>query len=67
MEHFGRRPISQGLMGPQVIVEPEVGSQFSSGLDGVEVGFQVDLLVLQRAAGKPAGVAKAPATTAGSE
>ena len=24
MEHLGRGPVAQGLMGPQVIVEPEV-------------------------------------------
>ena len=47
-ERLGRGPVAQGLMGPQVILEPEVGSQFPSGLDGVEVGFEVDLLVLHR-------------------
>ena len=35
-------------MGSQVVVEPEVGSPFPSGLDGVDVGFRVDLLVLHR-------------------
>ena len=29
---LGRGPVAQGLMGPQVIVEPEVSSQFPSGL-----------------------------------
>ena len=48
-EHFPRRPISQGLMGPLVIVEPEVSSQFPPGLPRAGVGFQVHLLVLHRA------------------
>ena len=45
MEHLGRGSIAQALMGPLIVVEPEVGSQFPSGLDGVDVGFQVDLVV----------------------
>ena len=36
-------------MGPLVIVEPEVGSQFPAGLPRAGVGFQVHLLVLHRA------------------
>ena len=48
VEHFGRGLVAQSLIGSQVVVEPEVGSQFQSCLDGVDVGFQVDLLVLHR-------------------
>ena len=48
VEDFRRRPVSQGLMGPPVVVEPEVFSQPSVGLKTVGVGLQVDLLVLHR-------------------
>ena len=48
MEHLGRGPVAQGLMGSLVIVEPDVGSHFPPCLGGVGVGFQVHLLVLQR-------------------
>ena len=41
VEHLGRCPVAQGLIGPQVIVEPEVFSQPPAGLIGVGVGFQV--------------------------
>ena len=40
MEHLGRGLVARGLMGSQVIVEPEVVSQLPSGLDGVDVGFE---------------------------
>ena len=43
MEHLGRCPVAQGLIGPQVIVEPEVFSQPPASLIGVGVGFQVGL------------------------
>ena len=36
-------------MGPLVVVEPEVGTQFPTGLDSAGVGFQVHLFVLHRA------------------
>ncbi len=29
VEHLGRCPVAQGLMGPLVVVEPEVVSQFA--------------------------------------
>ena len=41
VEHLGRCPAAQGLMGPLAVVEPEVGSQFPLGFTGVGVGFQV--------------------------
>ena len=43
VEHLGWGPVAQGLMGPLVIVEPEVGAQFPAGVDGVGVSFQVHL------------------------
>ena len=38
--HLGQRPVAQGLMGPLVIVEPEVGAQLPPGFPGVGVSFQ---------------------------
>ena len=53
MEHLGWGPVDQGMMGPQVVVEPQVGSQFPSGFTGVAVGFQIRLLVLHGAPQPP--------------
>ena len=49
VENLGQRPVAQGLMGPLVFVEPDVGSQFPSGLGGVGIGFQLQLLVFHGA------------------
>ena len=46
VEHLGWGQVDQGLMGPLVVVEPEVGAQFPAGLCGVGVGFQIHLLLL---------------------
>ena len=46
MDHLGQGPVAQGLMGPLVVVEPEVGSQFPPYFCVVGVGFQVRLFVL---------------------
>ena len=45
MEHLGRGPVAQGLMGPQLVVEPEAVFQPPLGLRDVGVGFQVHLSV----------------------
>ena len=34
VEHLGRDPVAQGLVESLVVVEPEVGSQFSPGFAG---------------------------------
>ena len=49
MEHLGWGPVAQRLMGPLVVVKPEVGAQLPPGLGGVGVGFQIQLLVLHGA------------------
>ena len=44
---LGRGPVAQGLMGPLVAVEPEVGVQVPTGLCGVGVWLsEVHLVVL---------------------
>ncbi len=48
MEHLGQGPVAQGLMGPQLVVEPEIVFQPPLGLRDVGVGFQVHLFVLHR-------------------
>ena len=48
MEHFGRGPVAQGLVGPEPVVEPEIVFQPPLGLQDAGVGFQVDLLILHR-------------------
>ena len=49
MEHLGRGPVAHGLRGPQANVEQEVSTQIPSAPDGIDVGFQVDLLILHGA------------------
>ncbi len=48
MIYLSRCPVTQGLMEPRVIIEPEVVTKFSSGLIGAGVGLQVNLLILHR-------------------
>ena len=44
MEHLRWGPVAQGLVGPLVVVEQELGAQFPPGSRGVGVSFQVHLL-----------------------
>ena len=37
VEHLSRSPVAQGLMGPLVVIEPEVDAQFPAGLCAVTV------------------------------
>ena len=46
VEHLGWCPVAQGLMGPQMVVEPEVILQSFTGFVAVGVSLQVHLLVL---------------------
>ncbi len=48
VEYLGRGPVAQGLMGPQLVVEPEAVFQPPLGHRDVGVGFQVHLSVLHR-------------------
>ncbi len=48
MEHLGRGPVAQGLMGPQLVVEPEVVFHPPLNLQDDGVGFQVHLSVIHR-------------------
>ena len=38
VEHIGRRPVAQGLMGSLVVVKPVVGGHFLPGSTGVGAG-----------------------------
>ena len=41
VEHLGRCPVAQSLMGSLIVVELEVGARFPPGIRGVRVSFQV--------------------------